>query len=1313
MRTANGGAITVSPLSVNQRGVWIAQQIEPDASCHHGGWAVRMLSGFDRHAFGRAWQAFTDRHPMARATFRDLPEGPVQEIHRELVSDFALCDASGWSDEQLDARVADALAEPFDLSRGAMRARVFTRSPNDHVMLVVLHHIAFDFASLEVMVAELPAFYAAFRAGKPPPDLPALPVDYLDFVEWQSRYLASDTGRQALAFWIDALRDAPTTLALPIDRARRPVRRAVGSALTVTLEARVVNKLRTLNKSLFRTLLTAFEATVHRFTGQSDVLTGTAASVRPSAEYAGVVGNFVNMMPLRIHLEENPTARDLLARVDRHLDEATARRQVPLPALIDELRPKRDPSTTPLFQISMGVLRARRSAAAAPNYLNLANAADAFPGERSVLYPLRQHLAQLDLELVCVDAGEDLAAEFKFNADVFERTTIERIANGFVLLSEALANDPSTRLGALPIMSEQDRQRMLVEWNASTAAYPRDRTLHGLFSDAARRAPEALALVDNRQQLTYRETEQRVRSLARRLRERGVGANSIVACCVPRSATGILAMLGILEAGGAYLPLDAGLPLARMAAVLADAGVRWAVVGQGQASLTCFDGIEILVAEDSLEVDTGEPLPPAASAHDLAYVIYTSGSTGVPKGVLVEHRSVVNTVTWMQRAFEIGPGVNTAQSIAFGFDGSVAQIWPALTGGATLHVLGDDEPSSPADVVDWLRRSGIHVAGLPTPLAELCIAQSLATPLPELRVMFMGGDRFHRPKAMPSFSLFNLYGPTEATVNTTFARIEDGDSDDVVPIGKPIANVRVYLLDDYLNPVPVGVRGEIFIGGDCLARGYLGRPELEQGRFVTDPFSVTAGSRLYRTGDLARYRANGDLEFLGRADQQLKIRGFRIELGEIEATLGRYPDVEQAVVIPHRGPSGRTSLVAYATSTSPLDAPAVRQYLADRLPEYMVPSAFVFLGELPVTSNGKIDHARLPEPVVLSGRERELPANPTEERLLEIWRGVLGNVTLGVTDDFFDAGGDSLLAMRLLPAIEEAFERRLTMVDVLRHTTVRAQSRCLLEARVPDLAARPGEPSILVLAEGGEPPFLLVHAVGGGVVQYRALANELGREHAVWAIASPQRAAGSSLERIAAVYADALCARRPTGAFRIGGWSMGGVLAMAIAHDLQRRERVVDIVVLIDAPFPQATSHEDRELFERFLADVFGPHPVSLDGAADVGQMVERAATELVLRGVLARSAAVRDVREAFELFRTHAAAMNHYAPPSWDGPVAYIRSSGEARSREEAVVKWRAVAPQLDVSEAAGDHFTMLDQKHVGAMRVILKNVLRDERAR
>ncbi len=1319
-----------SPLSVNQRGVWIAQQLELSSSSLHGGWAVRVQSELSCDAFRRAWQGFTDRHAMARASFQDTRTGPIQRIRRNVVADFALVDASATSEVALDQLVSAAVAQRFDLSLGALRARVFARSPTDHVILVVAHHIAFDFASLEVMAEELASLYVAAVEGRSDAGLPPLALDYLDYVRWQSEYLASSEGREGMAFWLGVLRDAPTAVDLPIDRPRRPVRRSVGAAYVTPLDGEVVRVLRTLNRSLFRTLLTAFEATVHRFTGQSDVLTGTAASVRPSAAYAGVVGNFVNMLPLRFDVGGDPTGRELLARVDIHLAEASKHRHVPLLTVLEELRLRRDPSSTPLFQMSMGMQRAGRSQAMVRHLLGVARPdgdSESFAGLRSVPYAVRQHLGQLDLELVCVDDGEHVSAEFKFNTDVFERTTIERIAESFTVLLEAFAADPQQPLSSLPVMSESERQRLLVEWNATTTSYPRDACLHDLFSEVARRQPDAIAVVDDGEQITYGEANRRSDALAAALLAQGVGAGSIVALCVPRSVRGVLSMLGILKAGAAYLPLESHLPEARMTAVLADADVRFAVVDAAHAGLPGLQSVAILVAEECLSADPfpeGSPRSVGDSA-DLAYVIYTSGSTGTPKGVLVEHRSVVNTATWMQRAFEVGPGVRATQTCSYSFDGSVAEIWPVLISGATMYIVSDELRRSPADVVQWLRRSRIEVACFATPLAERCIAESVRVSLPDLRVMMTGGDKLQWPQTMPAYALVNLYGPTECTVNATFAWVDRNANDKPIPIGRPIANARIYILDVNMAPVPIGARGEIFVGGECVARGYLNRPELEQEKFVHDPFSRLPGARLYRTGDLAKYRANGEIEFVGRVDHQVKIRGFRVELGEIEVALSGYPGVRQSLVVAHEGMNGQTSIVAYVSPASPqsVDQLAVRGYLAARLPEYMTPSSFMILDEFPLTANGKVDHGRLPEPVWRSSRQIEPPANPTEEKLLSAWRRMLNNDSIGVTDDFFEAGGDSLLAMRLHAAVEEAFARRLTMLDVLRAPTVRAQATTLTDRESAETGAAPAEPRVVVLADGPQPPLILLHAVGGGIAPYRALASELGPQRAVWAVASPTHgAAGSSIERIAASYADALEVLLPQGSLLLGGWSLGGGLAMAVAHELRQRRRTVDFLMLIDSPYPRSLTITEPELFRRFIDDSFAVHKLHVDAGGDTEAMLELAVAQLLSGsppGASSAAAVRRDLRAAYELFRDHAFALHAYKPPRWAECLHYLRAAdrgasvqhlreGEpALAMEDATTAWQTVADDLRVADAGGNHFTMLTAPHVQGLRAIIAGLL------
>ncbi len=1077
-------------LSFAQERLWFLDRLEPGSAVYTMPAAMRLAGRLLPGAFAAALAALARRHESLRTTFREETGQPVQVIAPEPDRFLPQIDLGAIPEP---ARRAEALAlaaaaarRPFDLACGPLLRTVLLRAgparrgekpeeDTEHIVVFTLHHIVSDGWSMGIFLRDLAALYGAALAGRRPP-LPDLPVQYADYAAWQRRRLTSGVAERQLAYWRERLAAAPTHLDLPLDRPRPAVQSHRGATREVTLTAALSSALGALSRShgatLFMTLLAAFQALLLRTTGEEDLLVGSPVANRPRPEVEELVGLFVNTLVLRADLSADPSFRDLLARVREGSLAAYDHQELPFERLVEELRPERDLSRPPLVQVMFALQ-------------NAPPPVPALPGLALSLLPVTSGTAKFDLMLAFEEdgagGGGHLYGGVEYATDLFDATTIQRFAGRYVRLLAAAVADPDRRLSALPLLAAAERQQLIAEWNDTLAVDSRALCLHQLCNRQAALRPECVAVVHGRESLTYGELGHRAARLARRLREVGVGAGvgggvgpeTVVGVCFERSPEMVVSMLGVLTAGAAYLALDPALPRERLAFMIADAGVGVVLTRQDLGDRLSAAAVRLVffgdAAADRQQPAGGGSLPAAVAAHpeNLAYVIYTSGSTGQPKGVAIEHRGAANLVAWHRERFGLRPAEHTTQLAGMGFDASAWEIWSCLTAGATLHVVPAAVVADPPWLVRWLAAEGIELCFLPTPLAE---AAALVAPWPRqlaLRVLLTGGDRLHGHAltALPA-APFNCYGPTENSVVATCGRVAGGAAADPA-IGRPIANVQTYVLDRGLRLLPLGVAGELHVGGASLARAYVGRPELTAERFVPDPFGGSrgeAGGRLYRTGDLARCLPDGVIEFLGRCDRQIKLRGFRIEPGEIEAALAAHPAVAAAVaVLRQEGPADQR-LVAYLTAAAPATVPTateLRRFLAERLPEPMLPAAYVVLPALPLTANGKLDRQALariaPARDAATGRA---PRTPAEQLLAGLWCELLAADRVAADDDFFALGGHSLLATRLLARLREAFGVELPVRSLFEHPCLADLAGEIERAMQPAAARHPAIPAL-------------------------------------------------------------------------------------------------------------------------------------------------------------------------------------------------------------------------------------------------------------
>jgi amino acid adenylation domain-containing protein len=1040
-RDGRGGQGVRVPLSWNQRSLWVLHRLAPDSAAYHISGAARLPGGIDPEKLRQALQALVDRHAVLRTAYEERPErpeGPVQRIAERQTVAFEHADASEWSEEELQRRIRDAAFRPFDLARGPVfRAALLTGGPAP-CLVVSVHHIAADLWSLAVLVRELGILY-----GEEADRLPETEASYLDFVRWQEEMLAGPRGEQLAEHWRRRLAGAPP-LELPADHPRPAVQSFRGVTRTLSLEPGLAAAVEALARERdctpFMALLAAFQTFLARISGQDDFLLGSPTSGRGAARWAGVVGYFVDLLALRADLAGDPTGDELLARARREALDAFAHQDYPFALLAERLQPER-----PAGQLLQAALSWEKSPT--PELAGLAAFALGEAGARLSLHGLELESialphpgAQRDLTLLAAELDGRLLLSLEADADLFDGVTAERLLGCFATLLRNLAAAPERRVAELPMLGEPERQAILFEWNATAAEVPRA-TVHELVEARAEAAPEAPALCGDEGSTTYGELVRRAWGLAQWLLDRGLRSEEVVGVCLERSPGMVTAALGVLAAGGAYLPLHPAHPPERLSSMLADAGARFVLTREGLAGRLRGAAAEpVLVETLTLEQATRPPrrAHPKGGPDSLAYVIYTSGSTGAPKGSALGHAGLVNLATWNRETFGVVPADRMAQVAAPGFDAAVWEIWSCLTAGATLLFPPDAVIASPPDLWSWVAANGVTLCFLPTPLMDLALGEGVPPGLP-LRWLFAGGDRLQR-RPPPGYRLGNLYGPTEATV-ITVASVVSPEGARPPSIGRPVANTRAYVLDAALSPVPPGVTGELFVAGAGLGRGYLGRPDLTAAAFLPDPFG-DRGERLYRTGDLARRLPDGRIECLGRADHQVKIRGFRVEPGEVEAALAALPGVREAAVVVHEATREDRRLVAWVVpeiAETAADASALCTALARRLPAHMVPSAAGFLPALPRNASGKVDRRELavrPMPADASGEGYEAPRTPAEELIAAIWADLLATERIGLRDHFFERGGHSLLASRAMARLREPFGVELPLRTLFENPTL-------------------------------------------------------------------------------------------------------------------------------------------------------------------------------------------------------------------------------------------------------------------------------------
>ena len=1284
-----------APLSFAQEQIWLHCQFAKDL--YNESVTVYRRGPLDVPTLRRSLAEMMRRHEAWRTTFKVVEGQPMQIVHPPYELNLELIDLRFVAVEQREEEALRLGREhariPFDMERGPLlRAMLVQLGDEDYRLYLFLHHIIFDgFSMYNVFLPELVAVYQALLAGQASP-LAELPLQYADFAQWQRASLDEARLNESRAYWSSQLEGELPVLELPTDRPRPALQSFRGAMHRFAFPKSLSDGLHQLanreQASFFTTILAGFAALLRRYSAQEDFVLGTVTSGRKHTELEALLGCFQNPLALRLKLGGNPSFRELLAHTREITLSALSHDNAPFERLVEELSVRRDTSRNPVFPVMFSLVPPTPTFAAGWDLNQL---------------DLEIGTAKFDLDLELDDRPTGLQGRFVYCTDLFEPATIERMVGHFQTMLEGIVADPGQKISRLPMLSAAE-QRQFAEWNRTETAYPHELCMHELVEAQAARTPNAVAVEHGSDALTFLELSQRANQLAHFLVKRGIGPESKVGICLRRSLELPVALLAVLKSGAACVPLDPAYPKERLTYMLEDSQTSLVLTQAGLlAEVTDFDA-EVVNLDADWKLFAGESqenLRSGVKPENLAYVIYTSGSTGKPRGVLLTHRGLVNHNVAAAQLFGMTTADRMAQFASISFDIAVEEIFPTWIAGGTLVVREEDASLAVGDFLRWVREKRVTALDLPTAYwHELVRELSESTlRLPEsLRIVIVGGEKASaaaltawRKIAGPNVRWVNTYGPTETSVIvTSFEPKADEEIPAVLPIGRPIANTKIYILDKNLQPQPVGIAGDLYVSGPGLARGYLNRRETTAEKFVRDPFSNEPGARMYKTGDLARYLASGEIEFAGRTDDQVKIRGYRVELEEIEAVMGSHAGVREVVVAARENAAGEKTLAAYvvpAREQVPTTS-ELRLYLKQKLPHYMVPSAFVLLEAMPKTPNGKVDKRGLPAPKASDFAEPQEFVAPTDEletQLARIWETVLDKKPVGIRDNFFELGGHSLLAARLMHRIEQSLGQRLPLAALLQAPTVEQLAGLLRQEKWSSSWSSLVE----IQPEGSRPPFFCVHGVGGNVVGFRDLALHLGADQPFYAL-QPQGLDGkrpclTSIPQMAERYIQEIRRVQPEGPYRIGGYSFGGLVAYEMAQQLEAQGVDTALLALFDT-YPGKVESRGSQL-KKLLGLPLKERASFILKKGTFVLMTLRKRLELQM---LPR--ALRNVKQAC----SKAAGEYDVKPYSGQVTLFRVKEKSVGSLHDPYAIWWRMAAGGVDLREISGDHLSLLKEPQV-----------------
>ncbi|MDB6028676.1 MAG: amino acid adenylation protein [Verrucomicrobiales bacterium] len=1306
------------PLSFAQQRLWFLDQLRPNSSLYNVPTAVRIKGFLNIQALQDSLETLVKRHEILRTVYDTSGESPIQIIKDRFSVALPVFDLNETAcpdlEVELSRRLREEAAKPFDLAKDLMlRAGLFRLTIKEHVLFLNVHHIAFDEWSLKIFFRELLICYTAF-CEKTTPALKPLAIQYADFASWQRESLQSKLLAEQLSFWKEHLGPDVHPLELPMDRSRPLHASYVGAHCQKTFSRGLLQSLKVICRkegvTLYMLLLAAFNTVLHRYTSQEDIVVGTPVAGRNRVETEDLIGFFVNTLPLRTSFAGDPTFQQLLAQQRSTCLNAFSRQDLPFERLVEELQPDRNATQNPLFNLMFSLQSGLR------DKWDL-------PGLTFEPIELENGTAKFDLTLAMQENADSLSATAEFSTEIFDASTIERMLGHIEVVLEAVVADPQQKVSRLPLLSANERQRIVLDWNRTSTEYPRNAAVHELFEKAAAKFPNSIAVSYGANQLTYRELNQRANQLANFLRKHGAGTDVPIGISVERSVEMIVGWLGILKAGAAYVPLDPEYPKERLAFMVED--TRMPVLLTQKSLLQNLPSKNTKVF--SLDLDWKSIANESATApvtgtgpENLAYVIYTSGSTGRPKGVAVTHRGIVRLV-FNTNYVQFDRNDRLAQISNSSFDAATFEVWGSLLHGGELVGVNKQVFLSPKDFAHFLREQKITGMFLTVALFNQIVAE-VPDAFRGIKNVLFGGDAADAKSVRTVLEsgapqhLINGYGPTESTTFSSCYEVKEvAPEARSIPIGRPISNTTYYVLDKNLQPLPVGIPGELYIGGDGLARGYFNRPELTASRFVANPFGPN--SHLYKTGDLVRWLPDGNIDFLGRIDTQVKIRGFRIEPEEIEAVLKQQESIRDAAVLVREDSPNEKRLVAYAVpkAGSSIKPDDLRNALRQTLPEYMIPSAFVLMESFPLTPNGKINRRILPKPEanLASAEAVEGPRSFLENQLRRIWQDVLGCASVGVHDNFFELGGHSLLAVRLFSQIEKTLGQKLPLQILFQAPTIESLARLMR-----DKGWSPAGSSLVeIKGEGSRSPIFWLHTLGGGggggLFTYHELAHLLGDDQPSYGFVAPDEP-HSDIESMAAHYIKEMRGIQPKGPYLLGGYCFGGVIAYEMARQLVQSGEKLALLALIESvpPHVDCQSRWTVEMFLHFCRTL--PSWLAHQKVNELWRRIEGKVKRIGAK-VLTKSktssegqnpatAGLNDVIDMthyptnFRRFaEIHWNALLHYFPKPFPGQVTLFRTKQPRLLTLDPEGSWRKLSQGgVDLRLVPGSHETILHEPDV-----------------
>jgi len=1298
-----------APLSFAQQRLWLLAQLEPGSAAYNISRALHMQGELNVAALRQTFNTIVARHEVLRGSFNLVDGEPVQRIAAHIELAIPVIDLERLPQNERQRAVTRLITaeaqRPFDLARGPLlRANLLKLSSQDHVLLLTMHHIVSDGWSLGVLVKEMAAIYEAIVEHRQV-DLPQPPIQYADFARWQRDWLQGEVLEEQLSYWRQQLAGAPVVLNLPIAKPRRSMQTFNGGhcfkRLSPEQSAPLVALSHHEGATLFMTLLAAFQTLLYRYSGQEDLVVGTPIAGRNRAETEDLIGFFVNTLPLRTSLAGNPTFRELLGRVRETALGAYAHQDLPFERMVEELQPERSLSHAPLFQVMFALQ-------------NQPKAGFNLPAVNISRLERETDFSKFDLTLYMSENVNGLSCWLEYNSDLFAASTIERLLGHYEVLLESIGVDPDQRLSELPLLTESEQRELLVASNDTRVKFPTRQCIHQLFEAQVEKTPNAIALLCGNEQLTYHELNARANQLAHYLQGLGVGPEDRVGVCLRRTPALLIAILGTLKAGGAYMPLDPAYPRGRLEFIVQDAGAAVLLtqnelvqsIPQADSRVVCVDSEWQVIARE----DQSNPVSTVAP-QNLGCVLYTSGSTGVPKGVSIQHSSTVTFLHWAISTFAKQDLATVLASTSICFDLSVFEIFAPLCSGGKVMIV-----ENALQLPDLAAADVTLVNTVPSAMAELVRVRGIP---PSVRTINLAGEPLSNSLVQEIYQqdsvrqVLNLYGPSEDTTYSTFVRVPKGATAEP-SIGRPIANTQVYLLDRFSQMVPVGIPGELHLGGAGLARGYLNRASLTAEKFVPNPFSRELGARLYKTGDLARYQPDGTIQFLGRMDHQVKLRGYRIELGEIEAILKEHRAVQDAVVTV-RDSEGNKALVGYVVVDSNDSASRddnlvaeLKSFLKKKLPDYMVPAYFVELDQLPLTPNGKIDRKALPAPGPQPTGSSIISRPPTdiEFALTVIWERILNVRPIGLADNFFELGGHSLLAVRLMAEIEEEFQQRVPLVSLFQSATIEGLAG-ILQQGVGSISW----PIAVKLQRGGsKPPLFCVSHPGVNALGYRSLTRYLDPEQTVYGLQAqyPEDLRGEhsnkAVDELATEYLEAIREMQPHGPYQLAGMCRGAHIAFEIARRLHNQGESVALVGIFDTWVMENTYN--RLLF---LAEYYFRRLTSLlVQSSQLGFSKGKTRT----KGTVSDAAPTRpqngSAHQKNPMYEVYFPGPD-FAPKTYPGNVTVFRAKRQPLNRiRDSQLGWgRLAGGVVDVHIIPGKHGNLLREPNVQGLAEELKKCL------